>query len=1100
MLCCACLLCAAPVLAQNSAEKQAPDKQEQSAPQAAPDDKQETAPPAAQNSADKPAKKANKNKKETKPAESAAPAPPHDSPPPPPAPEPQEQTDNPILAQAPTSTAAPAPTGTAGNAAESAPPDAAPDTVTGPVSTGTAPTSATGPNAVETRPAGGTAGNAAETGHGTDSAGIAEPPEPPFTLPTPGEAAGGTEGYTPPEIDLQIPGMDEMPDILPDSDFNKPRREYLEDRPLPGLDVDETEQERIARNIEESLRQIDLSVETRPDSTIQIPLPSGTVTFKAAQAFQFDRRNRILTFTGNAEIVFGDIAVWADMIEVNDSAATAYAKGYVALQQRDEIIYADEAYLNYDTKTLELFYVEGNTSGPRIKGRLFYTADRAYGTFDRLILEKAEITTCDPFCGSVDEFHLSAHKVVYKRNTSIVLHDVYMYIRSRKTGYIPLLAFPLPRDQRYEQEQSDVQQQYGYNSQDGMFAKFAYTYSTRWVDNVQTPLLGVVKLDTYQNRGAGLGIRQDFYTSTFGVTTIKTYFQQDWPEALATGLFGRKAANAGKEFEFLLDQELNLSRYLNGNLKINRTNRFNPSSTVTGAGTRTNTWSNTFNLNYQKNKTQAGLTASQNINIQGGYKREDGTLEPSRETNTASAAATFTRDLGNGMQFNFTEDYRSNKGGSGREGLPADREGSLGMNLTWRGDNDSRWRDYNARLTYREPAIDWDRERNTTDNNVSINKELPSFSLTLPRDLLGDGAYFNRFSLDLNNLVTGRRRSPESIFRAKVSVGGSDRVSFSRSSNLDTALEFDQFWYDDGNAQYSIRPRLSYTYDTFDWFKLDTSWNWAFRQGVREPPVANDRTTTTQNMNYGMTFTNRRSWRWQLRGGYDIEGDRFSPISTEFSWDPNKVFGLTATTTLNYAINSITTTDGQGQPTSRKLKRFKLSPVRVAGYVRSPYIDPEGFYNWFLAWSIDNDVEDGWQTSDLRTRYYKRYTRGWSSEIIGGYRKGLDPPIDFSEQFMKHYIKRISLRKTNCCTTFEGGWNADAHEFFVNVYLNALPQYPGMLDVYRYSTTSAEGTKYEYQPQLMFPVQPLMDQIMQDTFGFSNPFGAGGFGGYGGSF
>ncbi len=894
--------------------------------------------------------------------------------------------------------------------------------------------------------------------------------------------------------------MDDMPDLLPDSAFNKPNRDYLKDRPLPGLDVDETEQERIARNIEESLKQIDLSVESRPDGAIQIPLPSGTVTFKAAQAFQFDRRNRILTFTGNAEIVFGDVAVWADSIEINDSAATAYAKGYVALQQRDEIIYADEAYINYDAMTLELFYVEGNTSSPRVKGRLYYTADRAYGTFDRLVLEKAEITTCDPFCGSVDEFHLSAHKVVYKRNTSIVLHDVYMYIRSHKAGYIPLLAFPLPREQRFEQEQSDVQQSYGYNSQDGLFAKFAYTYSTRYVDNVQSPLLGVVKLDTFQNRGAGFGIRQDFYTSAFGVTTVRSYYQQDWPEAMATGLFGRKAANAGKEFEFVLDQELNLSRNLSGSLKVNRVNRFNPSSTVTGAGTRTNTWTNSFNLNYQKNKTQAGLTASQNINIQGGYKREDGTLEPTRETNTASASATLTRDMGNGLQFNFSEDYRSNKGGSGREGLPADREGSLAMGLTWRGDNDSRWRDYNARLTYREPAIDWDRDRNTTDNNVSINKELPSFQLTLPRDWLGDGAYFNRFSLDLNNLVTGRRRSPESIFRAKIGVGGSDRVSFSRSSNLDTALDFDQYWYDDGNAQYSVRPRLTYSYDTFDWFKLDASWNWAFRQGVKEPPVANDRTTTTQNMTYGMTFTNRRSWRWQLRGGYDIEGDRFSPISTEFSWDPNKVFGLTATSTLNYAINSVTGTDGNGLPTSRKLKRFKLNPVRVAGYLRSPYIDPEGFYNWYLAWSVENDVEDGWQTTDLKTRYYKRYKRGWSSEIIGGYRKGLDPPIEFSEQFMRNYIKRISVRKTNCCTTFEGGWNADAHEVFINVYLNALPQYPGMLDLYRYSTTSAEGTKYEYQPQLMFPVQPLMDQIMQDTFGFSNPFGGGGgsFGSYGG--
>lgn len=1093
---CACLALSAPANAQNSASKDAPAKSEQPV-------KKESAPPSpnsaekpAHNSADKPAKQ------DPPPGESADPAP---------SDPPQDDNGNSAEAPAPTGgTVGPAlppavppqvaPTQTS-NAAEAKPPSpapgAAPTSAPPPISGPAQPLS---PNAAESRTTGTAAGNAAEAGHGQDESGIAEPPEPPFTLQSPDEIAGNSKGYKPPGITLDIPGMDAVPDQLPDSDFIEPGREYLKHRPLPGLDVTDTDQERMARNIEESLKQIDLTVETRPEGGIQIPLPSGLVTFKAAQAFQFDRRNRILTFTGNAEIIFGDIAVWADSIEVNDSAATAYAKGYVAVQQKDEIIYADEMYLNYDTKALELFYIEGNTSGPRIKGRAYYKANRAYGTFDRLIMEEAQITTCDPFCGTTEEYHLQAHKVVYKRNTSIVLHDVYIFIRRHKVGYIPLLAFPLPRNQRYEQQQSDVAQTYGYNSAEGFFAKFAYTYSTRYVDNVQQPLKGVIKLDMMTKRGAGVGIRQDFYTSVFGVTTVKAYYQQDWPQSIANGLFGRKLANAGKDVEFNLDQELNLSRYLTGAISVDRTNRFIPSNTLAGSGTRTNTWANNFNLNYQKNKTQAALTANQNINIAGGFTRPDGTLEPTNQTNTSHAGFNFNRDLGSGLKFQFDEQVNSTKGGSGREGLPADIEGSRSMSLDWTGEAKTKLQGYQAKLVYREPAIDLDHGRNLTDNNVSVNKEIPSLTITLPRDLLGDGAYFNDFRLEFNNLVTGRRSSPASIFRAKASVSGGDEIKFSRSSRLRTDLKFDQFWYDDGNAQYALRPNLTYSYDTFSWLKFNAGWNMNFRQGVREPPVASDRTTYSQTANYGFEFTNRRSWRGRLSGGYNINDARFSPISASLDWDPNKTFGLTATTTLNYVVDS-QKKDAQGHTIPGR-KRFKLSPVRLTGYTRSTYVDPEGFYNWFLAWGIDNDIEDGWNTTRLNTSYYRKYKRGWSSEIIGGYRQGTGPPIDSSWKFVKSYLKQISVRKTNCCTTFEGGWRASSHEFYLNMYLNALPQYPGLIDMYRYSTTSAEGTKYDYQPQFLFPINPMINDILQDQFGFSNPFGGGGFGGGlgGGSF
>jgi len=945
-------------------------------------------------------------------------------------------------------------------------------------------------NAAEGRPAGAGAGNLAEnSGLQTNGEGVAEPPPPPFGLPAPAEVAGSTAGYTPPEMALSVPSLDQWPAPPPAETYTQPERGYLKERPLPAPDVTETDQERAARNIEESLKSLNLQLESRPAEGIKIPLPSGIVTFKAADAFQFDRRQRILTFTGNAEIIFSDVAVWADLIEINDSAATAYAKGYVAVQQQDDILYCDELYLNYDTKSVEMLNVEGNTGGPRLSGTLYFSASRAYGTLDRLTMQACEVTTCSPFCGSPKEAHLSAHKAVYKRNTSIVLHDVYFYAREHKVGYVPLLAFPLPRQRTYEQPQSEIQQNYGYDQFQGFFAKFAYTYWTRWAENVAQPLKGVVKLDLVQKLGPGLGVRQDILVPGMGVTTLTAFYQQDWPEAVATSVFGRKSANAGKNFKFTLDQELNFSREMTGSfLKINRTNIFVPNITIAGQGTRTNTWQSTFNLNFQRNKTQAALAGNQNINTQGGYLKPDGTREPLQQSTTTSGNFSFNRDLTKELKFGLTDAYSANKGGTNKQRLPADQEGNFQMQLNYTGATKTRAEGYGAKLTYRENGIDFDRDRNTTDNKVTINKDLPSLEVTLPRNLFNDGAYFNDFHVELGNLVTGQRRTPESIFRARVHAGGSDQLRFSHSSNLSTNASFDQYWYDDGNAQYAIRSGLTYSYDTYGWFRFDSGWNLNFHQGVRAPPVPTDRQSYSQYANYKFTFTNRRSWRWQLSGGYALDRDTLQSISSTFEWDPNRTFGLTQNFTLNYAINNVT-----GQ--TKKLKRFKLGPsAGLAGYIRSPYVDPLGFYNWQLRFSLDTDIERHFRTTRLDMRWYKRYDRGWSSEVSGNYVDGTDPPPALSTEFVRNFVKQIVVRKVSCCTTIEGGWQSELHQFYVNLYLNALPQYPGELDVGRYSYVQGGQTVYKYDPRGLFPSDSVRSDILLDLFGISAlPFGGSPF-------
>ncbi len=362
---------------------------------------------------------------------------------------------------------------------------------------------------------------------------------------------------------------------------------------------------------------------------------------------------------------------------------------------------------------------------------------------------------------------------------------------------------------------------------------------------------------------------------------------------------------------------------------------------------------------------------------------------------------------------------------------------------------------------YTEQGIDYDRDTNTHDNNTSIRKELPSVQVDAPRDLFNDGAYFNSFKISFDNLVTGQRRNPDSAFRFTATVGGGERFELSRASNLDTHVTFQQYAYDDGNAQYVLNPSATYVYDPRSWWKVDVRWNLTYQQGVKDPPVSGDRRTYQQSLSYGLTMTNRRSWGWQLRSGYTFSSWQQNPITSTFNWDPNRTFGLTQTMSYNPRTN-------------------QFSPSRITGTWRSPYVDPDGYYNWILSFTVENNLDQRFRPTTINTRWYKRFKRGWSTELIGGYRDNSDEPIDLSWESLKEYIKSVKVRKVNCCTTIEGTWRVQYNEVIINVYLNALPQYPGTFWTRRPLQNDDETASDFY-----FPVNSTRNDILNDLFGIT---------------
>src|SRR5690606_10075966 len=119
-----------------------------------------------------------------------------------------------------------------------------------------------------------------------------------------------------------------------------------------------------------------------------------------------------------------------------------------------------------------------------------------------------------------------------------------------------------------------------------------------------------------------------------------------------------------------------------------------------------------------------------------------------------------------------------------------------------------------------------------------------------------------------------------------------------------------------------------------------------------------------------------------------------------------------------------------------------------------------------------------WELTKLSTSWFKRWGYGWSTELVGDYRKTANGPNpDFAMPFFKDYLKKVTVRKVNCCTTMELGWRTELKEVYLNMYINALQQYPAHAD-YRTQNSHIVGDTY-------FPWEQVRQDVLTDVFGIN---------------
>jgi len=140
--------------------------------------------------------------------------------------------------------------------------------------------------------------------------------------------------------------------------------------------------------------------------------------------------------TGNVEIHYKDVKLFADSAELNTETKDVYAEGNVLIQMPEEVVSAEEIRMNLDS-------MQGNIQKGfgMIQPTIFYEAEnieiKDAGVY---YFRKAKITSCTQ---PVPRWKLSSSRAKFKKNDYIDMWNPVFYIKKIPVFYLPYMRYPL---------------------------------------------------------------------------------------------------------------------------------------------------------------------------------------------------------------------------------------------------------------------------------------------------------------------------------------------------------------------------------------------------------------------------------------------------------------------------------------------------------------------------------------------------------------------------------------------------------------------------------------------------------------------------------
>ncbi len=200
--------------------------------------------------------------------------------------------------------------------------------------------------------------------------------------------------------------------------------------------------------------------------------------------------------TGNVEIHYKDIKIFADRAELNTETKDVYAEGNLVIQFPGEVVSGVEGRLNMDSNEGEIKKAFG-----MLQPIIFYEAETLErNNEDIYSLHKARMTYCTQ---RVPRWNFSCTRANIKKNDYIDMWNPVLSIKKIPVFYLPYLRYPLNK----ERSTGFLTPQIGFSGAKG----FSYTQSYYWI--VKRNMDATFTLDFFSARGLGGGLEYRYLFS-----------------------------------------------------------------------------------------------------------------------------------------------------------------------------------------------------------------------------------------------------------------------------------------------------------------------------------------------------------------------------------------------------------------------------------------------------------------------------------------------------------------------------------------------------------------------------------------------------------
>jgi hypothetical protein len=221
-------------------------------------------------------------------------------------------------------------------------------------------------------------------------------------------------------------------------------------------------------------------------SQAQVGLPSGELRIIAQ--YKEKIKEQIIA-SGNVEVHYKSIKLFADRIELNLETKDVYAEGQVLIQTPDDVVSCEKIFFNLDSSQGKLEKVHG-----MIQPTIFYDAESVERKDENSYsFRRARITSCTQ---PVPRWRFSCSKANFKKDDYMEMWNSVFSIKGIPVFYLPYMRYPLDK----ERSTGFLTPQLGYSAQKGFF----FSESFFWA--IKRNMDATLNLDYYSTRGLGGGL------------------------------------------------------------------------------------------------------------------------------------------------------------------------------------------------------------------------------------------------------------------------------------------------------------------------------------------------------------------------------------------------------------------------------------------------------------------------------------------------------------------------------------------------------------------------------------------------------------------